>query len=180
MAGNMVHNAFAAAQKRDDEAAEARRAYLRAQDGGMSEWAAEYERKRATSPYVIHCHVSEDDGVTAEGHVAQFSGIGEDQTKEAAKTAGWVESRGYGWTCPACATDMTEVGVFKVRLHGMNGPVVHRTAESAVEEVRELLECWAEEWRYGLSNGEPLDRITITNSKLTRGALNTIREFDGY
>ena len=159
MAENVIHGAWAAAQQREAEIAEARRNYLRLQYAPFT--------PPDETPVTLHCQRTHG-WPAAEGHVEQFTGVGWEATEAAAKAAGWV--RGATWVCPACASDPTPVPVVKVQLEGFDGPCVHMSIDAALEEVRELL----------VDGNEEDDVITITRAIMTRGAVNSLREFDGY
>lgn len=108
-------------------------------------------------------------GAPAPDHSEIITGPSYEQANAAATLAGW-KLGGYGWVCPVCANDPEEVPVVEVQLEGCCGPTVHRSIDSALEELRCLLE----------DGNEEEDIITITRRKMTRGEVNCLPEFEGY
>lgn len=156
MAGDVIHGALAAAQKRDEDAEEA---YMRAHYGSFM--------PPDETPVTLHCLLTHQ-WPEAAGHVEAFTGVGWTATEDAAREAGWV--RGATWVCPACASDPTPVPVVKVQLEGFDGPCIHASMESALDEIRSLLD----------DGNDAEDVITVSREVMTRGAVNSLREFDGY
>jgi hypothetical protein len=155
----IIQGAWQHAIDYEQQLAEARKAYLRAQYGGT----LPEERERT-----ISCHVYYDGEPVSPGHMDQFTALGWDKTAEQAQALGWVDC-GNRWCCPACAADTTPVTIYTIHDEYV-GAVVHTNLGSAEEDLIN--------WRDGLDEEEAA-RITFAIEESTRGYVNSLAEFGG-
>jgi hypothetical protein len=139
----------------------------------MAAYAAAHPLTVDMEPSSVTCRVPFEGHTPADGHIERLHGIGWTQTQNTARQHGWVEVGGQ-WTGPACAQDSMLLHAFSFQPDDGVGPIIFTSAGALLTELSALLEEWAR-----CPPGDD-ERMTVRAIRLTRGQLNTLREFDGY